>query len=79
LDAFDVLNEANKLLKLSFYKRDELNKIRPELNINRWDAGWKQIKALINYCNIDLQPFSNLYKLFEKRLLDETKKLGFLR
>jgi hypothetical protein len=79
LDAKNVLEIVNKMIFESFYKRNELNKKVPELNINNWDCGWKQIKKLFEYCNLsDIKIFNEYYDLLETRLLNEVFTLKFL-
>jgi len=78
-DAKELLNYSEILVRDSFHKRDDLMKKDKKLNINRWDAGWKQIKELLNFCEINIDDFNSLYYKFEQRLLDEILKIGFLK
>jgi uncharacterized protein YjaG (DUF416 family) len=64
----------------SFKHRDEFNKLHPKYNINTWDAGWYQIKFLLNECTKkDLELFEDMIKSFENKLRPLIYELGFLK
>ena len=77
-DALNLLHLSEDLIKTTFYARDNLNKLRPKLNINRWDCGWKQIKSLIEFCKADISDFNSVYKDFENTMLQNSIDLGFI-
>jgi len=79
-DAIDVLNKANELVVKSFPERKRLHNLHPEWHLNAWDAGWYQIKKVLNDCmKDDLKEFNILYKEFENRMREGVYKFGFLK
>ena len=46
-DANEILHMANDLLVSSFPERKKLHTIYPEWHLNTWDAGWHQIKKIL--------------------------------
>lgn len=78
-DAQAVLDKARELVRLSFKERELFNYDHPEYQINTWDAGWYQIKALLKeYHPDELNEFNKLYKAFEDRMRPLVYELGFL-
>lgn len=78
-DAQAVLDKATELVRTSFKHRNEFNRSHPEYHINTWDAGWYQIKGLLNeYDPEGLKQFNALYKAFEDRMRPLVYELGFL-
>ena len=48
--------------------------------INNWDGGWYQIKALAKeYAKDDFEEFKTLYKKLSDKMLPMVYELGFLR
>lgn len=79
-EAKDVLDKAIELTKMSFKYRGIFNEYKPEYNINTWDAGWYQIKGLLNeYKKDDLKLFNELYKKLEEKMRPMVYELGFLK
>lgn len=79
-EAKDVLNKAIELTKISFKYRGVFNEYKPEYNINTWDAGWYQIKGLLNeYKKEDLKAFNELYRKLEEKMRPMVYELGFLK
>lgn len=75
-----VLDKAVELIKKSFPYRKQFNYERPEYHINCWDAGWYQVKKLLNdYLNDDLKDFDELFKLLENKMKPLVYELGFLK
>lgn len=75
-----ILNTARKLVLESFKYRDEFNRLHPKYNINTWDAGWYQIKFLLNqYMKRDLELFEDMVKNLEIKLKPLVYELGFLK
>lgn len=75
-----ILETVRKLVWESFKHRDEFNKLHPKYNINTWDAGWYQIKFLLNECmKKDLELFEDMIKSFENKLRPLIYELGFLK
>lgn len=79
-DAKEVLDLATKLVKESFDMREILNEEKPEYHLNTWDAGWYQVKKILNaFYPERLKEFTVKYKEFEDRLRPQVYELGFLR
>lgn len=75
-----VLDKATELLQSSFKFRMIFNEEHPEYQINNWDCGWYQIKAVLNDHNKqDLKEFEKLYKELGSKMLPMVYELGFLK
>ncbi|MDU7363376.1 hypothetical protein [Clostridium sp.] len=75
-----VLDQAKKLIILSFKHRKEFNLKYPEYNINTWDAGWYQIKELLNiYMKDELNEFNKKLEVLKEKMVPKVYKLGFLK
>ena len=78
-DAKDILESARELVRKSFKYRAMFNEEEPKYQINNWDAGWYQIKALVKmYMPDDLKAFQNKYKTFANRLHPMVYEIGIL-
>lgn len=78
-EAKDVLEKAIELNKESFKYRKIFNYEKPEYNINTWDAGWYQIKALLKiYMKKELEEFKGLYSILEEKMKPKVYDIGFL-
>jgi len=79
-DANAVLNKAVDLVRETFKYRQQLHEEYPEWHLNAWDAGWYQIKKILNlYFKDELKEFNALYKAFEDRMRAGVYKFGFLK
>lgn len=79
-DAKDILESARELVRKSFKYRAMFDEEESKYQINNWDCGWYQIKALLKmYMHDDLKTFQNKYKAFANRLRPLVYELGFLR
>lgn len=79
-EALEVLQAAKDLVYKSFKYRQLFNDEEPKYQINNWDAGWYQIKALCKmFCPDDLKAFMGIYKKFADKLRPQVYELGFLR
>ena len=79
-DAKEVLDLATKLTKESFKYRSDFHSVHPEYQVNTWDAGWYQIKAIVKeYLPEELKKFNELYKKFEDRMRKGVYTFGFLK
>ncbi|HEY8891589.1 MAG TPA: hypothetical protein VIM70_15185 [Clostridium sp.] len=75
-----VLEKAKELVVKSFEYRGEFNILNPKYQINTWDAGWYQIKALIKkYMKSDLKEFEELFKKLSTKMEPQVYELGFLK
>ena len=80
-EAQAVLDKANELVRSSFKYRELFSNEHPEYQLDKcWDAGWYQIKALINeYMDVDLKEFQTLYKKLADKMRPMIYELGFLK
>ena len=79
-NAKKVLNKAIELVKKSMAYRELFNADHEEYQINNWDCGWYQIKAMLKaYMPNDLKEFNDLYKEFANQLRPMVYELGFLK
>jgi len=81
-DAIEVLEQGKELIRLTFEKRIELHREKPEYHLDCWDAGWYQLnKILKEYSEFkDIhKEFRKKYKAMEDRMRPLVYELGFLR
>lgn len=71
-----VINKAKNLIVKSFRYRNEFNKLYPQYNVNAWDAGWYQIKAVIGKCD-DLKNDMDFFNLLLSNLKNKMKPLVY--
>ena len=75
-----LLGKARKLIVESFKYREKFNKNNDRYNINAWDAGWYQIKAMLKvYMKEDLLEFNKLFNRLEDKMRPMVYELGFLK
>ena len=79
-EALNTLEKANELVIKSFKYRNLFNEDHPEYQINTWDAGYYQLKALWKeYLNDDFNEFRMLYKKLNDKMIPLVYELGFLK
>lgn len=81
-DAQAVLDKATDLVIKSMPERKRQHELHPEWNLQAWDAGWYQIKKVLNESDDlkkELDEFKELYKAFEDRMREGVYKFGFLK
>ena len=79
-EAKTVLDKATELVKKSFKYREMFNESHPEYQINNWDCGFYQIKALLKeFMPDDLKEFRNIYKQLADKMRPMVYELGFLK
>ena len=79
-EAKAVLDKATYLVKKSFKYREMFNESHPEYQINNWDCGFYQIKALLKeFMPDDLKEFRALYKQLADKMRPQVYELGFLK
>lgn len=79
-EAKAVLDKATDLVKKSFKYREMFNESHPEYQINNWDCGFYQIKALLKeFIPDDLKEFRALYKQLADKMRPMVYELGFLK
>ena len=75
-----VLDKAIELVILSMKYRTIFNEDNEEYQINNWDCGFYQIKAMLKaYMPNELKQFNELYKEFSNQLRPMVYELGFLK
>lgn len=79
-EAKAVLDRATDLVKKSFKYREMFNESHPEYQINNWDCGFYQIKALLKeFMPDDLKEFRTIYKQLADKMRPMVYELGFLK
>lgn len=75
-----VFEKARELVVKSFEYRADFDESNPEYQINTWDAGWYQIKALIKkYLGNELKEFNDLFNILSIKMKPQVYELGFLK
>ena len=79
-EAQAVLDKACDIVRKTFKYRELFNEEHPEYQINNWDCGWYQIKALAKeYTKEDLEEFKKSYKALADKMRPMVYALGFLK
>jgi len=78
-DAEELLEMSKELVRKSFEWRKIMHQTNPEYHLNAWDAGWYQIKKILNeHFKDEYKVFVEKYKKFEERMRPQVYQLGFL-
>ena len=76
----DVVSTAKSFVINSFQYRAIFNKTNPDYQINNWDAGWYQIRALLKeFMPNELKTFRTLHKQLGDKIRQQVYELGILR
>ena len=79
-EAQAVLDKASDIVRNTFKYRELFNQEHPEYQINNWDCGWYQIKALCKeYMPEELNKFKEVYKKLADKMRPMVYELGFLK
>ena len=79
-EAQAVLDKASDIVRNTFKYRELFNQEHPEYQINNWDCGFYQIKALCKeYAKSDYDEFVKLYKKLADKMRPMVYTLGFLK
>ena len=79
-EAQAVLDKANEIVRKTFKYRELFNEEHPEYQINNWDCGWYQIKALAKEFAPDLlKEFKEVYNKLADKMRPMIYELGFLK
>ena len=79
-EAQEVLDKASDIVRNTFKYRELFNQEHPEYQINNWDCGWYQIKALCKeYAKSEYDEFVKLYKKLADKMRPMVYELGFLK
>ena len=75
-----VLSAGRNLIINSFKYRELFNESHPEYQINNWDCGFYQLKALLKeFMPNDLKTFRTLHKQLGNKIRQQVYELGFLK
>lgn len=78
--AIKVLAAGRDLIINSFQYRELFNESHPEYQINNWDCGFYQLKALLKeFMQDDLKAFHTLHKQLGDKIRQQVYELGILR
>lgn len=79
-EAKATLEAGRELVRKSFKCRQMFNDEEPKYQINNWDCGWYQLRALLKmYLPDDLKAFRSVYKKFADTLRPQIYELGLLK
>lgn len=79
-EAKGVWDKACDITRKTFEYRELFNEEHPEYQIQNWDCGWYQIKALAKqYAKTDMDEFDILYKALADKMRPMVYELGFLK
>jgi hypothetical protein len=76
-EAKAVLDKANAILDATMSRRKVYNEEHPEYQINNWDCGWYQIKAMAT--KEELKEFKVLFDKLADKMRPMVYELGFLK
>lgn len=75
-----VLDDFKACLTASASARPAYHKAHPELQVNRWDCGWRQLKGLFEEaCPDQFNQLKADFKALKDKMLPLVYELGFLR
>lgn len=75
-----VLDDFKACLKASASARPAYSKAHPELQVQRWDCGWRQLKGLFEEdCPDQFNQLKADFKALKDKMLPLVYELGFLR
>lgn len=75
-----VLRQARRVVRETFEFRSIFNVEAPQFQINNWDAGWYQVRALASmYDKGGLAEFTKLYSALCGKMRPLVYRLGFLK
>jgi len=79
-DALEILEIGTELLKKSMAFRKEMAETNPEFHLQAWDAGWAQVKRVVEpYFKDEFKAFRKKYNEFDERMSGQVYALEFLR
>ena len=75
-----VLDDFKACLSASAKARPEYHKAHPELQVARWDCGWRQLKGLFaEACPDEFATLKADFKVLKDKMLPLVYELGFLK
>ena len=75
-----VLDDFKACLSASAKARPEYSKAHPELQVQRWDCGWRQLKGLFaEACPDEFATLKADFKALKDKMLPLVYELGFLK
>jgi len=80
IEAQAVLDCFKECVVATANVRKAYGEAHPELQVARWDCGWRQLKDLFKeHCNEQFTKLREAYKVLETKLRPQVYKLGFLK
>ena len=76
-EAKAVLDKANEILDATLERRQVFDAEHPEYQVNNWDCGWYQIKAMAT--KEELKEFKALFDRLADKMRPMVYELGFLK
>lgn len=79
-EAQNVLDCFKECIIATANVRKAYGEAHPELQVARWDCGWRQLKDLFKeHCNEQFTKLRKAYKVLETKLRPQVYELGFLK
>lgn len=79
-EAQTVLDCFKECIVATATVRKAYDETHPELQVSRWDCGWRQLKDLFKeHCNEQFTKLREAYKVLENKLRPQVYELGFLK
>lgn len=79
-EAQSVLDCFKECIVATANVRKAYGEVHPELQVARWDCGWRQLKDLFKeHCNEQFTKLREAYKVLETKLRPQVYELGFLK
>ena len=79
-EAQSVLDCFKECIGATANVRKAYGEAHPELQVARWDCGWRQLKDLFKeHCNEQFTKLREAYKVLETKLRPQVYELGFLK
>ena len=79
-DAAAVLDKARELTRSCFKYRMLFDESHPEYQVNNWDAGWYQVKAILKeFMPSELEAFKEVFDKLQEKMIPNIYNIGFLR
>ena len=79
-EAAAVLDKARELTRSCFKYRMLFDESHPEYQVNNWDAGWYQVKAILKeFMPSELEAFKEVFDKLQEKMIPNIYNIGFLR
>ena len=79
-EAAAVLDKARELTRSCFKYRMLFDESHPEYQVNNWDAGWYQVKAILKeFMPSELEAFKEVFDKLQEKMIPNIYNIGFLK